>query len=125
VVVCVMYFIFNKEEHLLISQSQKGVFEVNSGSIRESVHPQNQPSSPVQQGAEIPPVSVPVSSNPPVQVSSVQKVASLVCASCFNKISSGAFCTECGAPLKAVCSNCRKELVTGAKFCPSCGSRFE
>ncbi len=128
VVVCVMYFIFNNEEHLLMQKAPGSVFEVQAAGINPNqppVNTYNQPQS-VQQGTNAPPpaaVPVPVQPQPPVQ--SVPNVASLVCSNCGNKGGAGAFCIECGAPLKVVCSKCRKELVSGAKFCPSCGSKLE
>jgi len=115
IIVCVMYFIFNNEESLLASQSASGY----------PVQPQ---AVPQQNEVIIPPAAPPVVSQPeaPIKPPAVEhRTATLVCSSCRNKAGSGAFCTECGAPLKLVCSNCNKELVSGARFCPGCGSKIE
>lgn len=42
------------------------------------------------------------------------------CPSCQTE-SSGAFCPECGTPLKATCRACNGTLVPGARFCTHCG----
>ncbi|MBQ3409643.1 MAG: SPFH domain-containing protein [Clostridia bacterium] len=51
------------------------------------------------------------------------------CPGCHNVVS-GKFCPECGtkrpeAPAKKFCSNCGKEIGSGAKFCPECGNKIE
>lgn len=42
------------------------------------------------------------------------------CPSCQTE-SSGAYCPECGTPLKAVCRSCNGQLVPGARYCTHCG----
>lgn len=44
------------------------------------------------------------------------------CPACHNPNPAGArFCSNCGTPLPASCSNCRAELAEGARFCNNCG----
>ena len=48
----------------------------------------------------------------------------MFCSNCKNQIVEGAkFCMSCGAPVvvKAFCMGCGTELTPEAKFCPSCG----
>ncbi len=44
----------------------------------------------------------------------------MICPSCQTE-SSGAYCPECGTPLKATCPACKGPVVPGARFCTSCG----
>lgn len=120
VIVCVMYFIFNNEENLLASATSVTYNNSGNASIQS-----NNPPQIIQQRNENPPVVAPVVPSPAPQPQQAQKTAMLICMSCGNKAGSGAFCVECGAPLKVVCSNCKKELISGARFCPSCGSKLE
>ena len=52
----------------------------------------------------------------------------MFCSNCKNQLIEGAkFCMSCGAPVvvKAFCMGCGTELAPEAKFCPSCGqSRY-
>ncbi|MBI5525901.1 MAG: zinc ribbon domain-containing protein [Deltaproteobacteria bacterium] len=51
--------------------------------------------------------------------------AHLVCTSCSQAApQAGAFCNNCGEPLKVACSACKAALVPGAAFCTQCGARF-
>jgi hypothetical protein len=51
--------------------------------------------------------------------------AQLVCTSCNQPApQAGAFCNNCGEPLKVACSACKTALVPGAAFCTQCGARF-
>lgn len=135
VVICVMYFLCNNEEGLLLgatslysSQSEMTAQASNQPQVRSEIGPQasipviNQSniSVPVEKRAEID-RPLPSQNQPQAE----RRVASLVCMNCGNKVLAGAFCSECGAPLKLVCSNCKKELVAGARFCPACGSKLE
>ncbi|MGC8927969.1 MAG: zinc ribbon domain-containing protein [Myxococcota bacterium] len=121
VVICVMYFLFNNEEHLLAKATSSVPSTLNNSTpFQESKQP-----SAVEQRVENPPVVTPVSPPSQPQAQQMHKTAMLVCAGCGNKGGSGAFCIECGAPLKLVCSNCKRELMAGARFCPSCGSKLE
>ncbi|HET9986447.1 MAG TPA: zinc ribbon domain-containing protein [Longimicrobiales bacterium] len=43
------------------------------------------------------------------------------CPSC-NAESHGAYCPECGTPLRAECKECGTSLVPGARFCTACGA---
>jgi hypothetical protein len=43
------------------------------------------------------------------------------CPSCQSE-STGAYCAECGTPLKARCKRCDSALVPGARYCTECGS---
>ncbi len=43
------------------------------------------------------------------------------CPSCQTE-SSGAYCPECGTPLKATCRTCKATLPPGARFCTECGA---
>ncbi len=124
VVICVMYFIFTGEENLLSGAAAQigSTYQQSTVSSLEIKKPSTDVAPPV--------VSVPIpasSSNceQPQITPSNSRVAHMVCQNCNAKTGGGAFCTECGAPLKSVCSNCKKELVSGARFCPSCGFRIE
>jgi len=45
------------------------------------------------------------------------------CPSCGTAAASGRFCAECGASLEGgLCTACRSQLETGAKFCHRCGT---
>ncbi len=118
VVICVMYFIFNNEEHLLVQKSPSNAFQVgvNNDISKSDMSQKNNYVSPLSAAGPV-----------QTQESNLnnKKVASIVCSNCGNRSTSGAFCVECGAPLKLVCSNCKKELVAQAKFCPSCGSKLD
>lgn len=43
------------------------------------------------------------------------------CPSCQTE-SSGAYCPECGTPLKATCKACQATLPPNARFCAACGA---
>jgi tetratricopeptide (TPR) repeat protein len=44
------------------------------------------------------------------------------CPSCGAENQKGKFCAECGAGLKARCSECGTAVPAGAQYCPSCGA---
>lgn len=48
----------------------------------------------------------------------------MICPHCNQKTPKGKFCMECGSKLQLVCSNCGKEIPTGAKFCLECGEKL-
>ncbi|GEM_PF-4339542 len=116
VVICVMYFIFNSEEHLLSSS--------NISPSPQQSSSQNNAQMSIEQNQNLKPVS-PIVSTPQPDAGTAPLRAMAVCAACGKKAGNGAFCTECGAQLNIVCSNCKKKLVPGARFCPSCGLKLE
>lgn len=123
VVICVMYFIFNNEEHLLLPKTSGSYSEVQAGpyniSSDQAINRTYQ-SYNINQGAGV--ISSPTE---PKHLESVGQVSIvLMCVNCGSKASGGSFCTECGSPLVSVCAKCKKELVKGARFCPSCGSKL-
>lgn len=116
VVICVMYFIFNNEEGLLLSSNISPSSQQSSSQYNVRM--------PIDQNQNIE-SAPPVVSAPQPNVVSAPLKAMAVCAACGKKAGSGAYCTECGAQLNIVCSNCKKRLVPGARFCPSCGLKLE
>lgn len=47
----------------------------------------------------------------------------MTCRSCGTQLVSGArFCASCGTPVGSSCASCGSELPTDARFCPSCGA---
>lgn len=125
VVICVMYFMFAGEESLLVratSRTEVVSQQPSSPPLQPDKSPVVDRSPPV---ASAPVDVTPKGANQPYNVASNVRVAYAVCQRCNARSGGGAFCIECGAPLKIVCSNCKKELVSGARFCPSCGFRIE
>ncbi|MCX7944222.1 MAG: zinc ribbon domain-containing protein [Deltaproteobacteria bacterium] len=125
VIICVMYFLSNNEEYLLVDKPSAGVFEVKvQNNIRSEVE------FSIHQSDKHKNVDMsPVVASPPVQTqadreASERKSVVLLCLNCGKKATQGSFCVECGAPLKVVCPNCSKELVSTARFCPACGSKL-
>lgn len=48
------------------------------------------------------------------------------CPYCGDKITPGEiFCTECGRPLKKICSNCGHENLLTSKHCEKCGNKLD
>lgn len=48
------------------------------------------------------------------------------CPYCGDKITAGEiYCSECGRPLKKVCSNCNHVNVPTNKYCEKCGSKLD
>jgi membrane protease subunit (stomatin/prohibitin family) len=47
------------------------------------------------------------------------------CPSCGKIVPRGKFCASCGALMATMCPNCGRELQTGMRFCPGCGTEVK
>lgn len=48
----------------------------------------------------------------------------VICPNCCSTVAKGKFCPECGHKFIAVCPQCGKETIPGAKFCLECGAKL-